>query len=286
MFYMFPSQQINRGDVFSCHFKPPLLAEDYSLPLCLESMGIRHPQEPVHYKRVHYSFFIFCTEGRGKLFLKGKTYDILPGTGFIVTSNTPVKYYATEKKFTTYWISVAGYLKNEIFEYKNMLFELHDMDILLEKFYDLITMPIDIDWRTKSSTLVYEYMLILNKQIRRIMHPSDKYTSLLGPATSYLTYNISQPYDSQKLAKLLDITPTHMCRLFKIAYNCTPQEFAEKLKMDYARRILEIEKKLSISEISKYCGYENVSYFTSLFKKHFGTPPATYRRTFFQNDPL
>lgn len=284
--YMFPSQQINRGDVFSCHFKPPLLAEDYALPLCLESMGIRYPQEPVHYKGVHYSFFNFCTEGRGKLFLEGKTYDILPGTGFIVTSNTPVEYYATEEKLTTYWISVAGYLKNEIFEYKNILFELHDMDILLEKFYDLITMPIDIDWRTKSSTLVYEYMLILNKQIRRIMHPEDKYTSLLDPATSYLTYNISQPYDSQKLAKLLDITPTHMCRLFKIAYNCTPQEFAEKLKMDYARRILEIEKKLSMSEISKYCGYENVSYFTSLFKKHFGTPPATYRRTFFQNDTL
>lgn len=283
MAYIFPYPKIKRGDVFSCHFRPPLMAEDYSLPLCLESMGIRCPQEPVCYKGVQYSFFNFCTEGKGKLFLDGKSYDVTPGTGFIVNSLTPVEYYATGDTFTTYWVSVSGYLKNEIFEYKNTFFQLYDMDLLLEKFYDLITLPLTGDWRIKSSTLVYEYILLLNSQVRKIMHPADKYTTFLDPAVSYLTYNISKPFDSQKLARLLEVTPTHMCRLFKLAYNCTPQEFAEKIKIDYARRMLENETNMSIKNIAKHCGYENVSYFTSLFKKHTGIPPAAYRKKHFQN---
>ena len=288
MSYIYPADKVffKRGEIRSCHFKPALTKEDSVLPIYLDSMGIRCPQEPVCYSGVSYSFFNFCVEGKGKLYLEGKNYDITPGTGFIVTSDTPVEYFATCDTFTTYWISVNGYLHNEIFEYKNTFFPIYDLNELTEKFYDIITLPLDDRWRIKSSAMVYEYILTLNKQIKNVLNPSDKYTEMLKPVVAYLTYNISQPYNSSILAEMLGVSPTHMCRLFKLAYNCHPCKFAEKIKIDYAKRMLENDTSASISDISHYCGYDNTSYFISLFKKHTGLPPAQYRKILKQEKTL
>ncbi len=281
MHYYFPSMSkdsIKRGDIISCHIDTMATEKDCMMPLCMLSFGIRQPQEDVSYLSQDYSFFMFCTEGKGTLLLDGKTYDINPGMGWIVASHTPVEYKAVGNTFTTYWISLKGYLMDNIYEYKNIAFPVRNIDFFIDKFYDFIELPINDDWKIKMSAMLFEYILYLNKAVKETMAPPDKYKEFLKPAISYLTYNPAKPYNSAELAKILKITPTHMCRIFKKAYNMQPCEYVQRMKMDFAKRLLTHSITETISDIAHTCGYDNVSYFNLLFKKYTGMPPKEYKK--------
>lgn len=49
------------------------------------------------------------------------------------------------------------------------------------------------------------------------------------------------------------------------------------LRMDRAQRLL-LDRELSIKEVAHAVGYGDIHYFTTLFHRHSGMPPATFRR--------
>lgn len=281
MHYYFPTMPkniIKRGDIISCHIDTMASEKDCMMPLCMISFGIRCPQEDISYISQDYSFFMFCTEGKGIMQLDGKKYDIKPGTGWIVASHTTVEYKAVGDIFTTYWFSLKGYMMDDIFEYKNIAFNVKNIDFFIDKFYDFIEIPINEDWKIKMSSMLFEYILYLNEAVRDTIAPPNKYKEFLKPAISYLSYNPDIPYNSAELAKILNITPTHMCRIFKKAYGMQPCEYVQRMKIDFSKRLLTHNVYETISNIARTCGYENVSYFNLIFKKYTGMSPKEYRK--------
>lgn len=58
----------------------------------------------------------------------------------------------------------------------------------------------------------------------------------------------------------------------------TPNEFALKLKLEEALRMLQEEPQYNISEISYSLGFTSPRYFSRCFKAFYGVPPLTYRK--------
>lgn len=54
------------------------------------------------------------------------------------------------------------------------------------------------------------------------------------------------------------------------------KEYVIALKVDYAKKLL-LEGEMSVADVCKKVGYENVSYFVKLFKKHTGELPSDYK---------
>ena len=79
----------------------------------------------------------------------------------------------------------------------------------------------------------------------------------------------------QDLAALLYISPRHVNRILQALYHCT---FVDKLimtRLENAKYKLR-HSQLRISAIAEQCGFRTVSYFNTMFRRHFGCTPSQY----------
>ncbi|WP_256758819.1 AraC family transcriptional regulator [Cohnella sp. WQ 127256] len=97
-------------------------------------------------------------------------------------------------------------------------------------------------------------------------------------AARFIDANAYGPIDMRNLALSLQLSPVQLTRRFHEAYGLPPSDYATKLRLDRASRLL-LETDLNIDNIARICGYENGFYFSRLFRKKRGIPPSQYRNT-------
>lgn len=79
-----------------------------------------------------------------------------------------------------------------------------------------------------------------------------------------------------ELAAICGVGQKQFVKLFRSEYHTTPTQYVIELRMNTAARLIE-EGYMSISEVAEYVGYEDVFYFSRLFKKRFSISPSKYR---------
>ncbi|MBV7275664.1 helix-turn-helix transcriptional regulator [Clostridium sp. PL3] len=72
------------------------------------------------------------------------------------------------------------------------------------------------------------------------------------------------------------ITPNYLSTIFNDKNGMSLKDYINKLRIDNAKKYL-IETNMKISDISKMVGYNQLSYFGSIFKKLEGCTPNEYR---------
>lgn len=105
-------------------------------------------------------------------------------------------------------------------------------------------------------------------------HPDEE----IAQVQSWIRHNPSEDIKVSELAKTLQMSLRTFNRRFKNAANVTPMQYIQGVRMRGAGELLQTSN-LTISEIAYELGYQDLSHFTELFKKHFGTTPSHYRTT-------
>lgn len=93
----------------------------------------------------------------------------------------------------------------------------------------------------------------------------------------YVLEHISRPITTEELAQALGTNRTYLCRMFREETGDTVQEYVTGLKMDEAKRLLDMTSKTA-AEIGSYLGYSSQSHFQRVFKKAVGMTPGEYRK--------
>jgi transcriptional regulator GlxA family with amidase domain len=88
-----------------------------------------------------------------------------------------------------------------------------------------------------------------------------------------------QPFSLQALARYLAVSERTVIRRFHHALDTTPTGYAQLLKIEVAKRLLETST-LNLDAISERIGYGDLSSFRRLFKREAGLSPAEYRQQF------
>lgn len=78
------------------------------------------------------------------------------------------------------------------------------------------------------------------------------------------------------IAKAMHFTPNYIGMVFKAINGIGINRYLMNVRMENAQRLLK-ESDLPIGDIALRCGYENVTYFYSSFKKETGITPSEYR---------
>lgn len=97
--------------------------------------------------------------------------------------------------------------------------------------------------------------------------------------TSYIKGNYQHEITLDKLAKAVCMNRSALCRRFKSITGKTIFEFINECRIAYACKLIA-NTDTQISAIAYDCGFNNVSYFDSLFKSMTNYSPTGYREIF------
>lgn len=85
------------------------------------------------------------------------------------------------------------------------------------------------------------------------------------------------PQSVRQLAQAVNLSPTHLQRLFKQKLGVHISDLLTENKLTYAARLL-CTTDIEVSEIAHRAGYRHHSSFVRAFQKRFGQAPTVYRR--------
>lgn len=103
--------------------------------------------------------------------------------------------------------------------------------------------------------------------------------AIVERARRWLNQRLDQTWRIEELADHCNTTPRTMLRRFQEAVGMSPVQYAQQLRVERAKALLE-STKLSLEEITSRCGYGDVSTFSKIFKRWAQVTPREYRTRF------
>jgi transcriptional regulator GlxA family with amidase domain len=95
----------------------------------------------------------------------------------------------------------------------------------------------------------------------------------------YLMKNYRDEVNLSSLASLVNMAEGPLCRFFKLNMGLTIFEYLNKIKVEFACKLL-MNEELSFTEVCFDSGFNKLSHFNKQFKKSIGAAPSEYRRKF------
>ncbi|MDQ2771369.1 MAG: AraC family transcriptional regulator [Bacteroidota bacterium] len=102
-------------------------------------------------------------------------------------------------------------------------------------------------------------------------------THRFAAVVGYIKEHLADNLTIDKLSALACMSKATFFRVFKREFGLTPVEFIIRERLGEAKRLLR-HPLASVAEVCLRAGFNNVSYFQSLFKKYEGMTPGAYKR--------
>jgi AraC-like DNA-binding protein len=265
----------------------PLITNfDAKLPIYLNGLGFRHIQEDVSRPNgIPYYQWIQCRHGKGVLIVGGYTYDVCENQGMLIFADIPHEYYAIEPPWEVDWISIGGYGGESFFRnsgiIKSGVYTVTHPEILLSKTERMLklTGPDTTLKTSEYSVLLYSLMidLLLYTYSKNDNSVQQQYLKL-KPVFDYIAINYNIIISLSELAQIASITPEHLCNIFKSITGVRVFEYINNVRIKNSKELLLKRSDMQIKQIALECGFTDVSYFCSVFKKLEKISPGEFRK--------
>lgn len=93
---------------------------------------------------------------------------------------------------------------------------------------------------------------------------------------AYLKQHYTEVIRLSELARMVEMTEVGFSRFFKRTMGVTLSDYLIGLRVSHASRML-VDTDCTVSEIAYACGFNNISNFNRLFRKHRGRSPQQFR---------
>ncbi len=116
-------------------------------------------------------------------------------------------------------------------------------------------------------------VLVARAPISRGRNVAD---SIVQTIVRYLWDNYGRTITLRDIAAHVHLSARHTSRLFRRATGSSPMEYLTCLRLHFAQQRL-LSGGSSIKEVADQCGYPDVQYFSTIFRRHTGVPPGRFR---------
>lgn len=138
-----------------------------------------------------------------------------------------------------------------------------------------------------SNTLLVNLLNTIGVKQTTISH---KFKSGLSPIaqrliTEYIDHHFPRQIRLSELAEIAGLSEYHFCRMFKISFAESPQQFIMRTRIRFIKQQLDQHRKhasyeeslsLSLAELATQAGFSNQSHMGRVFKKQLGITPGEY----------
>ena len=101
--------------------------------------------------------------------------------------------------------------------------------------------------------------------------------TLLEKIHSYIHLNYAERIGRNEIAGEFFLTPDYLSRMYKKKTGLNLKDYINNYRIERAKQLLSNEE-LTISEVAEKVGFDNYSYFSTLFKKLTGFSPKEYQK--------
>ncbi len=230
--------------------------------------------------------FYYILDGEGWLRIDGK--DIYPKPGYIYLMPSGVKQsfsYINENRFKKYWCHFTSKIGDiELFDMiKTPLYvkvrheeKLTDLFMQLIEAYksEVLTATLSLNSRLLDIITFFLDSCEAEGQVE-LMHTSS--TSKLDKVIKYVESNLSSEITLDSLAKIAHFHPNYFIRFFKKHTGLSPMHYINNMRMEKAKYLLKLHD-MSITEIARKTGFNEVSHFSRTFKSSTGFSPLKFRK--------
>lgn len=255
------------------------------LPVFLVGIGGSQYQEHVHRPEGYYwNQLLYSVKGQGYLQTDSTTGTISEGCYFFLPNTIPHEYYPLTESWEVRWVVFDGYACSQITKELNLTRPIvlkPDDNTALDKLYNKMFVAQKTDKMFGDYTcsgLIYEYLLAFHQQvISKNYSVGTSKSELLMPLLSYIDDHFADDLSMSVLAEVADISPQHLCRIFKETMHMRPTEYLTYKRLGEAKALLR-HSDLSIAKVGALCGFPDPGYFSTIFKRYEGMSPVEYRK--------
>lgn len=146
------------------------------------------------------------------------------------------------------------------------------MASLNSRFYDEL-------YNKKTAEEIYYWtknvVNIYSEEVRKAQN-KDNFQSVYA-AAEYIRNHFREKITVHQIAEKVHLSDSYLSHIFSETFGRTITEYITSVRIEYAKRMLA-KPGSSISEIALECGFEDVSYFSRVFKKSEGITPRDYKK--------
>ncbi len=261
--------------------KYPVIGSQSVYPVYVAGMGISDYEHHVNREDGLISHqFLFTKSGAGRLNIDGNSYRLDKNSFLYIAPSVPHEYYPETKQWTTCWVVFRGKHLNELMSemgFGSYLIQNIRSTRSFERLFDMMMAADNISaGGEKCSLLMYEYIIEVHRLItgKSAEVPGD---NVVGKCISFIDSNYMKDITLENLCTLSEVSPQHLCRLFRKQTGMRPMEYIAQRRIAQAKSLLQ-ETDMPVSEIGISVGYPDPTYFGVVFRKYEGTSPGGYRK--------
>jgi AraC family transcriptional regulator len=150
-----------------------------------------------------------------------------------------------------------------------------------EDLYDRLLKEF-IHYNEGSSILLKSYLLQLLHYIyydvlENIKFVATPYSQKIKKVVEYVNIHYAEQIRTKDLSSVCGMSFSHFHRIFTQVMNDTPNNLIIKVRLDKAKEYI-VRTEFTMYDIAEKCGFDNVSYFSYLFKQKTGLSPSEFRK--------
>ncbi|MBX2999663.1 MAG: AraC family transcriptional regulator [Caldilineaceae bacterium] len=269
----------------------PLLASLYVRATGQITRGLGH-----HFERetIDEYIMLYCVEGRGWLRIGSQTYPIGPHDLCFVLTGHAHGYGADHRDpWTIHWAHFNGHQAAAFVELigvsaQSPIISLRGDTIPnLTRHFNAMLSLLAVGALSEGSLLhllkacaylrqILSTLALINATVDDPPTEDAAEESVVERVIRLMHENITCPLQLEEMAREVNLSASHLHRLFRQEIDTTPMHYFICLKIERACELLD-NTEMKVNEISHFLGYGDPHYFSRIFKQITGHAPRKFR---------
>lgn len=147
---------------------------------------------------------------------------------------------------------------------------------------DYLTKPFDLALlRQKIKTIITNRQIVREKALKLFKGNSNDNiltnelnNKFVKNMLEVVKANISNPqFNKEEFASAMNVSSSLLYKKVKALTDQSPSDFIKIARLNHALELLK-SRQYNVTEVSELCGFSSIGYFSTVFKKHFGSSPT------------
>ncbi|MDO4519343.1 MAG: AraC family transcriptional regulator [Eubacteriales bacterium] len=272
---------------------------DQDFPFCIREIPLYasdNVKNPFHWHT--YFEITYIRSGKGRYYANGKIYEVQAGDTMIFNSAEPHGWQILDREmdvivinFETSFISVYSeseqldFLRSFVEHGSNFQNKIDSNGIISKKIHTIMK-ELLVEWSNEEMgyrTIIHSDILYLLTLLTRYYQGKPKSEELLiqkqkamdrlGAALIYINENCCSKITLKEAADTVFMSPNYFSHFFHKTTDTSFSDYVSLQRILRANEMMDNTNK-SIQTIAIECGFNNLSNFYRLYKKHTGASPG------------